>query len=89
MALQVFENWAIEFVGSINPPRNKTGAHYIITTTNYVNRWATTKDVKDCTTDIVAHLIFEHILTKFGYPEILMRDRGVHFVNGTVEALTE
>ena len=33
--------------------------------------------------------MFENILTRFGCPKILMRDRGMHFLNETISALTE
>ena len=76
MALQAFDKWAIDFFGPINPPGKKTGARYIITATDYVTRWAKAKAIKDCTVDILVHFIFEHILTRFGCPNILMSDRG-------------
>jgi transposase InsO family protein len=33
--------------------------------------------------------IFDDIITKFGCPKILMSDQGTHFINKTIEALTE
>lgn len=33
--------------------------------------------------------IFEYILSRFGYPKILMSDRGSHFLNKTIVALLE
>jgi transposase InsO family protein len=35
------------------------------------------------------HFIFDDIITKFGCPKVLMSDQGTHFINKTVEALTE
>jgi transposase InsO family protein len=35
------------------------------------------------------HFIFDDIITRFGCPKILMSDQGTHFINKTVEALTE
>ena len=40
VTLHTFDKWAIDFVGSINPPGKKTSARYIITTTDYLTRWA-------------------------------------------------
>jgi hypothetical protein len=39
LTLQVFEKWAIDFLGPINPPAKKSGARYIITATEYLMRW--------------------------------------------------
>lgn len=89
MALHTFEKWAIYFFEPINPLRNKTGACYIITATDYIIGWAEAKTVKDCTIDNTVHFIFEHILTRFECPNILMSDRSMHFFNETIEALTE
>ena len=89
VALQDFEKWAIDFIGPINPPGKKIGVCYIITATDYVTRWAEAQAVKDCTVDTAAHFIFEQILTRFGYPKILMSNRGTHFVNQTIQALNE
>lgn len=38
MTLQPFEKWVIDFVRPIKP-QGKTGARYIITTTEYLTRW--------------------------------------------------
>lgn len=45
--------------------------------------------MKDCSTNTAANFIFEYILSWFGCPKILMNDRGSHFLNETIKALTE
>jgi hypothetical protein len=87
--LQAFEKWAIDFVGPINPPRKRTGSRYIITAIEYLTRWAEAREFKDCNATTTAHFIFDDIITRFGCPKILMRDQGTHFINKTVESLTE
>ena len=89
MNLQAFEKWAIDFLGPINPPGKCTGARYIITTTEYFTRWAKAREVKDYSETIATRFIFDDIITRFGCPKILMSDQGTHFINKTVEALTE
>jgi hypothetical protein len=54
LTLQVFEKWAIDFVGPINPPGRCTRARYIITATEYLTRWEEAREVKDCSATTVA-----------------------------------
>ena len=89
VTLQAFDKWAIDFVGPINPPAKKSGARYIITATDYLTRWAEAQPVKDCSAAIAVKFIFEYILSRFGFPRILMSDQGSHFLNKTIAALTE
>jgi transposase InsO family protein len=89
MTLQAFEKWTIDFVGPKNPPGRRTGARYIITATEYLPRWAKDRAVKDCSATTAVHFIFDDIITRFGCPNILLSDQGTHFINKTVEALTE
>jgi len=86
--LQTFEKWTINFFGPIEL-RGKTCVCYIITMTKYLTRWVETQLVKDCMAVTVAKVLFENVLTRFGCPKILMSDRGTHFMNETISALTE
>jgi transposase InsO family protein len=54
-----------------------------------LNRWAEARAVKDCSENKTVCFIFDDIITRFGCPNILMSDQGTHFLNKTVEALTE
>lgn len=87
--LSPFYKWAIEFVGPINPTAKKSGARYIITTTEYLTGWAEAQAVKDCSAGTTARFIFENIITRFGCPIILMSDQGTHFLNKRIEVLVE
>ena len=63
VTLQPFDKWAVDFEGPINPPGNRTGAWYIITTTDYLKRWAKATPFVDCTATIAERFIFENIVT--------------------------
>jgi len=43
--------------------------------------------VKDCTCEKITTFIFEYVLTSFGFSNILMSDRAMHFLNETINAL--
>jgi len=88
MALQPFEKWEINFLGPIKP-QGKMGAHYIITATKGLIRWAEAQLVKDCTATTTGKFLFENVLIRFGCQKILMSLHGTHFFNETINALTE
>ena len=45
--------------------------------------------MKDCTSMTAAKFLFEYVLTRYGYPMILMSDRSTHFLNETINVLIE
>ena len=89
MMLQPFEKWVINFVGPIQPQGKKTGAQYIITTTECLTRWAEAQPVKDCIGETNVKFLFEHVLMQFGCLRLLMSDHGMHFLNEMISVLTE
>jgi transposase InsO family protein len=76
-------------VGPINPSGKCTEARYIITATKYLTRWEEAREVKDCSATTVAQFIFEDIIARFGCPKTLVSNQGTHFINKTIEALTQ
>ena len=89
VTLQLFEKWAIDFVGPINPLGKRLGSRYIITTTKYLTRWEEVALLKDCNIDTTTHFLFEKVITRFGCPGILMSDQGTHFINSIIKEMTE
>ena len=71
ITLRAFDKWDVDFVGPINPPSKRTGPRYIITAIEYLTRWAKATSVKDCSVATTTHLLFEHVVTRFGCPRIL------------------
>jgi transposase InsO family protein len=76
-------------VGPINPPTKRSRARYIITMTKYLTRCKEEASVKDCSAETSTHFLFEHMITRFGCPRILMIDQGIHFINNTIKSMTE
>jgi hypothetical protein len=89
VTLKVFEKWEVDFVGPINPPARRSGARYIITMTKYLTRWDEATTVKYCSAETATHFLFEQVITRFGCPRILMSDQGTHFINSTIQEMTE
>jgi hypothetical protein len=89
LTLQAFDKWVIDFMGPINPPGKRRGARYIIIAIEYLTRWVEAREVKYCSATTAVHFIFDDIITRFGCQNILMSDQGTHFINKTIEALTE
>lgn len=85
--VQIFEKWAIDFIGPITLRARHSNSRYIITTTKYLTRLAELALVKDCMADTIARFIFENIISRFGSPKILIGDQGTHFINETIESI--
>jgi hypothetical protein len=51
--LKVFDKWAIDFVGPINPLARKSRERYIITTKKYLTKWVEATTVRYCNTLLV------------------------------------
>lgn len=89
VTLQAFDKWEIDFVGLVSSQGKRTSARYIITATDYLTRWVEAKQLKDFHTETPAKFIFKYILSRFGCLKILISDQGTHFLNKTIEALTD
>jgi hypothetical protein len=76
-------------VGPINPPTKRKGERYIITMIEYLTIWVEAAPVKDCNEKTTTHFLFEHVITRFGWPRILMSDQGTHFINNTIKAMND
>jgi transposase InsO family protein len=88
VTLQIFDKWAKDFVGPINPLEKRSVARYIIIVTEYLTRWAEAAPIKDFSAQTTSHLLFEQVITRFGCPRILMSDHGTHFINDTIRYMT-
>jgi transposase InsO family protein len=83
-----FEKWGIDFVGPIKPASRNGQKRYILVATEYVTKWAEAMPTKTDDAKTVAKFLYENIITRFGCPKELVSDRGTHFLNETIEHLT-
>ena len=88
LAQAPFEKWGIDFVGPIAPASRYGQKRYILVATDYVTKWAEAATTKTDNATIVATFLYENIITRFGCPKELISDRGTHFINHTIAALT-
>lgn len=84
--LRPFEKWVVDFFGPIALVARHSKAWYIITTTDYLTRWAEAVVVRDCTT---TRFIFEYIINRFGCPRSLTSYQGMHFINEMIKSLLD
>eukprot|EP00253_Pinus_taeda_P011848 PITA_11848 len=85
VTFEPFEKWGMDFVGPINPPSKQKS--YIIVCTDYLTKWAETKEIKAATEEKVAEFLRENIFYKFGYPRELVIDQGIQFTSNLIEDL--
>ena len=84
-----FEKWKIDFVGPTKPPSRHGQKQYILVAIQYVTKWAEVVATKIDDAKIATKFIHENIITYFGCLKDLVSDRGTHFLNSTIEQLTD
>jgi hypothetical protein len=88
LALAPFEKWGIDFVGPIAPATRHGRKCYILVATDYATKWAEAAATRSDDAKTVANFLYENIISRFGCPKELINDRRTHFLNSTIEALT-
>ena len=78
----------LNFVGPVKKTRH-TGKRYILVATNYATKWVEAQALQTNSAQETAQFLYEAILTRFGCPLHLVSDQGSHFLNGTIQVLTE
>ncbi|MCO5554568.1 hypothetical protein L7F22_008098 [Adiantum nelumboides] len=87
LAYDVFEKWGIDAVGPL--PITSRGKDYILTTVDYLSRWAEAKAVRQITAKDVTKFVYEEICCEFGVPLELLSDQGPGFRAELLDFLCE
>ena len=88
LAQALFEKWGIDFVGPIASASRFGQKCYILVATDYVTKWTEAAATKIDNANTVPTFLYENIITRFGCPKELVSERGTHFINHTIAALT-
>lgn len=88
LPLTPFEMWGIDYIGLVHPTSPRKMA-YIIGAVDYLTKWAKAKAVKVANAVTTAVFFHENVIVQFKVPKVLISDRGTHFLNELIEAMTE
>ena len=78
----------MDFIGQINPPSSK-GHRFVLVATDYFTKWTKAVPLKNMTHREVIEFITEHIIHRFGIPQILTTDQGSSFISKEVREFAE
>jgi hypothetical protein len=75
-----FRGWDLDFIGQIYPSSSK-GNRFVLVATDYFMKWTKVVPLKNMTHIEVIEFITEHIIHRFGIPQILTMDQGTSFTS--------
>jgi hypothetical protein len=82
----VFDRLGLDILGPLN--ETKAGNKYIVVFGDYLTKWMEAFAVPDVTTERIAALFIEHIVSRYGTPRELLTDRGSQFTSQLFEKVT-
>ena len=68
----------MDMIGQINPPTSK-GHKWILAATDYFTKWVEAVPMKNVTAKDVVNFVKEHIVYRFGIPQMITTDQGTVF----------
>ena len=72
-----FPKWGIDFI-TCNP--HLVGGHgYIILAVEYFTKWAEAMPTFAVDGKTAATFVFNHVISRFGVPQAIVTDHGIHF----------
>eukprot|EP00253_Pinus_taeda_P035642 PITA_35642 len=79
VAVGPFSKWGIDFM-TCNPTSTR-GHGYIIVTVDYFTKWAEAMPTLNNSGETTTLFFFNHIFSRFGIPQAIVIDHGLHFCN--------
>ncbi|XP_057849101.2 uncharacterized protein LOC131060021 [Cryptomeria japonica] len=73
-----FKQWGLDFIGVINPSPS-VGHTYVLTATDYFNKWVEVIPVRHTTSKVVCRFLKENIICRFGVPNKIKADNAATF----------
>jgi transposase InsO family protein len=76
-----FRGWGLDFVGEVHLSSTK-GHQFVLAVIDHFTKWIEAAPLKNMMHHEVINFILEHIIYRFGIPQILMMDQGAAFMSG-------
>ena len=75
-----FRGWGLDFIGQIYPASSK-GHRFVLVATDYFTKWTEAIPLRNMTHKEVINFVLEHIIRRFGIPQILTTNQGSYFMS--------
>ena len=80
-----FQRISIDIAGPIYP-ESKQGNRYILAVVDHFSRWVVLIPLKTFDAQETARALLVHVFTVYGFPEILLSDKGTNFISDLAKA---
>ena len=82
-----FDTIAMDFLGPL--PVTPNGNKYILVVNDYATRYVCAFPLKTADAPAVSQVLIERVFLEYGPPATILSDRGPHFHNALIEAITQ
>ncbi len=89
MCKEPIQKWGLDSIGPIKPKSRYSNNWYIQVAIDSATKWVEARTLHTNITIVNAKFLYDHILTRFGYPLIIVIDQGTHFINNVIRYLTD